>query len=289
MLKNNMVEKAQKGTFGQFITSEVVKNNIQNICGSVANDFITTVVSAVSCNQQLEQCDYKSIVSAALLGQSLKLSCAPSLGQFHIVPYGGKASFQLGYKGYIQLAIRSGQYSDIDVIDVREGEYSGRSPNTGKYIFNFIVKESERVAKKVIGYMATFTYLNGFTKSVYMSVEELQAHAKKYSQAHQSFLAGRRKTSIWDSDFDSMARKTVLRQLLSRWGMLSVDLQKALVSDMGAVNQDGSIEYIDNQNKLEVPQEQLEEEEIVEVNVKQEANNQSQDITELMRFNPDVI
>ncbi len=245
-LQNSLTKTNQKGTFGQFMASEAVKNSVKNTCGNSANDFVTTVVSAVANNPMLESCEYKSIVSAALLGQSLKLSCASALGQFYLVPFANKAVFQLGYKGYIQLAIRSGQYSDIDVTDIREGEYSGRSANTGKYIFNFTTNESERIKKNVIGYMATFTYLNGFTKAIYMSVEELKEHAKKYSQAHQAYLNGKRKTSLWADNFDAMARKTVLRQLLSRWGMLSVDMQRAFVADGAVVSDEGAVaEYVD--------------------------------------------
>ena len=279
VIQNSLTRTNQKGTFGQFIASEAVKNSIKNTCGNNANYFVTTVVSAVANNSMLESCEYKSIVSAALLGQSLKLSCAPALGQFYLVPFANKAVFQLGYRGYIQLAIRSGQYSDIDVLDIREGEYSGRSSNTGKPVFNFITSESLRLSQKVIGYMATFTYLNGFTKAIYMSVEELEAHAKKYSQAHQAYLAGKRKSSLWADNFDAMARKTVLRQLLSRWGMLSVDMQRAIVTDGAVITDAGAVEYSEDR-----------EEDAAEVNVS--SDNKKVEVVALddssLEFNPNA-
>jgi recombination protein RecT len=289
-ITNSLTKSNAKGTFGQFMAAEVIKKNIQEVCGGGANDFITNIVSAVANNPALEECDYKSIVSSALLGQSLKLSPAPALGQFYVVPYTvkdgngwiKKAQFQIGYKGYIQLAIRSGQYQDIDVLDIREGEYSGRSQNTGKPIFSFVQNEVERMKLKVIGYMATFTYLSGFSKAIYCSVEELQEHAKKYSK---SYAAG--KTSLWNTDFDSMARKTVLRKLLSKWGMLSVDMQTAVVKDHAVIEADGTATYVDNMVEIE-PQPQPQSKKQIENTSEEFIEPEKNLIKKQMEFDADV-
>lgn len=169
-----------------------------------------------------------------------------------------KAQFQLGYKGYIQLALRSGYYKDIDVFEVREGEYLGRDKTTGKYKFEFMEDDDIREDKKVIGYMAYFEYLNGFTKTLYWSKEKMLNHADKYSMAfnkesYQKILDGKvpqkdmwKYSSFWYKDFDGMAFKTMLRQLISKWGIMSIEMQEAYTKDMAVINENGSYDYIEN-------------------------------------------
>lgn len=188
--------------------------------------------------------------------------------------YVKKAQFQLGYKGYIQLALRSGYYKDIDVFEVREGEYLGRDKTTGKYKFEFMEDDDIREDKKVIGYMAYFEYLNGFTKTLYWSKEKMLNHADKYSQAFSKeatkgkypkvsfadFEDGKvpenemwKYSSFWYKDFDGMAFKTMLRQLISKWGIMSIDMQEAYTKDMAVINENGSYDYIENSEEDNFP------------------------------------
>lgn len=268
---NNQLQNKPK--FSLAIQSEGYKRLINNTLGDPkrASKFIAAISSAVATNSSLQQCDAGSILSGALLGEALNLSPSPQLGQYYLVPFKDKAQFQLGYKGYIQLAIRSGQYKDIDVIEVREGEYLGRDKITGKHQFEFIEDEVERENKPIIGYMAYFEYLNGFYKNLYWSKEKMQKHALEYSQAYASDVKKGTNYSFWTKDFNGMAFKTMLRQLISKWGIMSIDMQEALTKDMSVVKEDGSYDYVDNQPVMEVPNEERVEQtaETTTVEVKQ--------------------
>ena len=263
-----MNQLQSKPKFSVAIQTDAYKKLINNTLGDPkrANKFIASISSAVATNPQLQKCDAGSILSGALLGEALNLSPSPQLGQFFLVPYDKKqkingewvvvesnAQFQLGYKGYIQLAIRSGQYKDIDVIDVREGEYLGRDKTTGKHQFEFIEDEVERENKPIIGYMAYFEYLNGFYKNIYWSKEKMQKHALEYSQAYASDVKKGTTYSFWSKDFNGMAFKTMLRQLISKWGVMSVEIQEAITKDMTVVKEDGSYDYVDNQQTVSTP------------------------------------
>lgn len=259
---NNQLQSKPK--FSLAIQSDGYKKLINNTLGDPKRSakFIAAISSAVATNPGLQECDAGSILSGALLGEALNLSPSPQLGQYYLVPFEQKkynektkqyevisknAQFQLGYKGYIQLAIRSGQYKDIDVIEVREGEYLGRDKITGKHQFEFIEDEVERENKPIIGYMAYFEYLNGFYKNLYWSKEKMQKHALEYSQAYASDVKKGTSYSFWSKDFNGMAFKTMLRQLISKWGIMSIDMQEALSKDMSVVREDGSYDYVDNQ------------------------------------------
>lgn len=253
---NNQLQSKPK--FSLAIQSDGYKKLINNTLGDSkrAAKFIAAISSAVAVNPSLQECDAGTILSGALLGEALGLSPSPQLAHYYLVPYkiknsdgtfSDRAQFQLGYKGYIQLAIRSGQYKDIDVIEVREGEYLGRDKLTGKHKFEFIEDEVERENKSIIGYMAYFEYLNGFYKNLYWSKEKMQKHALEYSQAYASDIKKKTSYSFWSKDFNGMAFKTMLRQLISKWGIMSIDMQEALSKDMSVVREDGSYDYVDNQ------------------------------------------
>lgn len=272
---NNQLQSKPK--FSLAIQSDGYKKLINNTLGDSkrAAKFIAAISSAVATNSSLQECDAGSILSGALLGEALNLSPSPQLGQYYLVPFeqkkynektkqyetiSKKAQFQLGYKGYIQLAIRSGQYKDIDVIEVREGEYLGRDKITGKHQFEFIEDEVERDNKPIIGYMAYFEYLNGFYKNLYWSKEKMQKHALEYSQAYASDIKKKTSYSFWSKDFNGMAFKTMLRQLISKWGIMSIDMQEALTKDMSVVKEDGTYDYVDNQSAMETSgEEQIEQ------------------------------
>lgn len=242
---------AQKPKFSVAITTQSYQNLINNTLRDPdrARSFTASITSAVAVNPALQECDAGTILAGALLGESLKLSPSPQLGQYYLVPFKNKrqqtttAQFVLGYKGYIQLALRSGQYKDLDVMVIKQGEYMGKDPETGKARFKFIEDDDVRDALPTIGYMAYFEYLNGFRKVLYWSKEKMMTHADTYSPAFsrkgcENLIAGNvpqgdmwKYSSFWYKNFDDMAKKTMLRQLISRWGVMSVDMQTALEHD----------------------------------------------------------
>lgn len=248
-----------------------------------AKKFVSAISSAVSANKTLQECTPASILSGALQGESLNLHPSTQLGQYYLVPYVDnkagvkKAQFQMGYKGYIQLAMRSGYYKDIDVVEVREGEYLGRDKETGKHRFEFIENDVIAESKKIIGYKASFEYLNGFEKVIYWSKEKMLNHANQYSTAFNKEIylkiqEGKispkdmwKYSSPWYKDFDGMAFKTMLRQLISKWGIMSIEMQEAYAKDMATINTDGTYDYVDNEESdEETSQEVIEQDELIE-------------------------
>lgn len=267
-----------------YLNQDAVKTQINSILGGKrGTSFISSIVSAVQATPALQECTNPSILSAALLGESLNLSNSPSLGQFWIIPFNNRkkgvkeAQFQLGANGFKQLAMRTGQYKDIDFIAIHEGEYKGRDKFTGKQVFEFIEDDDEREELPVIGYLAYFELLNGFRKSVYWTKKKMEAHADKYSQAfnlntYKDIQEGKipanemwKYSSYWYSNFEGMAEKTLIKHLLSKWGILSTELITAIDSDMAVINEDGTKEYVDNEPDVidapsaeEVPQKEPE-------------------------------
>ena len=204
-------------------------------------------MSAVQVNSDLQECTNPSILSAALLGESLKLSPSPQLGQYYMVPFRNnkkgckEAQFQLGYKGYIQLAIRSGQYKKLNVLAIKDGELVRFDPLNEEIEVNLIDDEEVREEAKTIGYYAMFEYTNGFRKAMYWSKKKMEAHALKYSKGY----VAKKGYTFWEKDFDGMAYKTMLRQLISKWGIMSIDMQNAMESDMAVIHEDGTKDYVD--------------------------------------------
>lgn len=244
---NNQIANRPKMSFTQFMGADVVQKRAIQILGEKkALSFTSSIISAVQMNPGLQECEPKSIFNAALLGESLNLSPSPQLGQYYLVPFNNKngkqAQFQLGYKGYIQLAIRSGQYKKLNVLAIKKGELINYDPLNEEIEVNLIDDEVEREETETIGYYAMFEYTNGFRKSIYWSKPKMIKHAEKYSagyKAHKGY-------TFWEKDFDGMAYKTMLRQLISKWGIMSVEMQTAFESDMAVLKDDGTKEYIDN-------------------------------------------
>ena len=171
---------------------------------------------------------------------------------YYLVPFNDKergkvATFQLGYKGYIQLAIRSGQYKKLNVLSIKEGELIKYDPLEEEIEVNLILDEEEREKTPTIGYYAMFEYVNGFKKSMYWSKEKMEAHALKYSQGYRADKQKKTAYTFWSKDFDGMAYKTLLRQLISKWGIMSIEMQQAYEGDMAYIKDDGSKVYVDNQ------------------------------------------
>lgn len=267
-VNNSLVQRQGNGkpqTFSAFLTSDAIKNRINAMVGGKDGQrFISAVISAVSVNPGLTECEHSTILSAALLGESLKLSPSPQLGQYYLVPFNDKkrgtkvAQFQLGYKGYIQLAIRSGYYKKLNVLAIKDGELVQFDALNEEIEVKLIEDDTEREQAKTIGYYAMFEYTNGFRKAMYWSREKMMAHADKYSMAfsatkYQDLLDGKipqsemwKYSSFWYKDFDGMAYKTMLRQLISKWGIMSIDLQTAIDKDMGTIHEDGTVDYVDN-------------------------------------------
>ncbi|MEE1163823.1 MAG: recombinase RecT [Lachnospiraceae bacterium] len=233
---NTALANSKKLQFSTLIKSDAVQKSLSQTLGDAmrAKTFTSSLISAVSTNPALRECDGMTIISAALLGESLNLSPSPQLGQYYIVPFKDRkagttrGTFQLGWKGYYQLALRSGQYKNIDAVAIKEGELRSYDPITNHIEIDPIGDEVERENAKTIGYYAFFELINGFKKELYWSKEKMVAHAEKYSmgyKAHKGY-------TFWEKDFDGMALKTMYRQLIGKYGIMSVDMQKAYVNDM---------------------------------------------------------
>ena len=228
--------------------STFVRNKIAKMMtGKKADDFVTAVVSLVNNNPALAACDQTSLLASCLQAQSLNLSLNQGMGQAWIVPFNNKkqgvtkATFQIGYKGYIQLAIRSGQYRKLNVLVVKEGELRRWDPLNEEIEIELIENEAERAKAATVGYYAMFEYVNGFRKAMYWSRAKMEHHARQYSQAFNMDLRYGKQNSFWSKDFDSMGVKTMLRQLISHWGIMSIEMQNAMTAD--GKTDDG--EYID--------------------------------------------
>ena len=253
MAVNNSLQKSQKRLgIGSYLTGDAVKQRINQVIGGKDGQrFISAVVSAVQTNPALQECTNQSILSAALLGESLKLSPSPQLGQYYMVPFndrerGKVAQFQIGYKGYIQLAIRSGQYKKLNVLAIKAGELVKFDPLNEEIEVKLIEDEEQREAAETIGYYAMFEYTNGFRKAIYWSKKKMEAHALKYSQGYKNDKKKGTAYTFWSKDFDGMAYKTMLRQLISKWGIMSIDMQSAIDADMAVINEDGTKDYVGN-------------------------------------------
>lgn len=257
--------RTQKTSLTAYLTNDAVKNQINKVVGGKnGTRFVSSIVSAVQTTPALQECTNNSILNAALLGEALGLSPSPQLGQFYMVPFKNnkknckEAQFQLGYKGYIQLAIRSGYYKKLNVLPIKEGELIRYDPLNEELEVDLIEDDILREEAETIGYYAMFEYENGFRKTLYWSKKKMQAHADKYSSAYSLKIAGDiaqgkipekdmwKYSSFWYKDFDAMAMKTMLRQLISKWGIMSIDMQNAFDKDMAVIHEDGTAEYVDN-------------------------------------------
>lgn len=251
-VQNSLTKKSQRLGLTSYLTQDAVKDQINEVIGGEnAQCFIASIVSAVNNNHQLAECTNQSILSGALLGESLKLSPSPQLGQYYLVPFKDKnkgmvAQFNLGYKGYIQLAIRSGQYKKLNVLAIKEGELVKFDPLNEEIEVNLIENEEEREKAPTTGYYAFFEYINGFKKAIYWSKSKMEAHALKYSAGYRA----KKGYTFWEKDFDGMAYKTMLRQLISKWGIMSIDMQSAIDADTALINEDGTKVYVDNEQDI---------------------------------------
>lgn len=233
-------EKKSGGSAGElarYVHAGGVQKQLHKLLGTRAPQFVMSLVAAANGNKQLAACDPQSVVSAALIAASINLPINSNLGFAYLVPYkvdgAMTCQFQMGYRGFIQLALRTGKYRNINASDVREGELKNIDLLTGEVELSAV---ENRDTKPVIGYVAHFELTNGFKKSWYMTKAELTSHAEKYSQNYRKWKSG-----LWAENFDAMAKKTVLKLLLSKYGDLSAEMETALDKDQTI---DG--EYRDN-------------------------------------------
>ena len=238
------IQKPNKNPMVNFINDPGIQNLVHERIGKRAGQFTTSLLSLVNANKNIAECTPVTVLQAALTAASMDLPINQNLGFAYIVPYKNKgtmeAQFQMGWKGFVQLAQRSGKFKTINTTEVKEGEVKTRDRMTGELEFNWIEDDTERGKAKTVGYLAYFELLNGFRKSLYMTKEEVQAHAGRYSQ---SFKGGF--SSPWKTDFDLMAQKTAIKLLLSKFAPLSTEMQEAVTADQ-SVSDGKSRHYIDN-------------------------------------------
>lgn len=254
------IEK-KKPKFSAMLQTNAFKKSLANAMQNPKEiqKFTVAITSVVSTNPAIEECDAGSILSAALCGHALGLPPSPQLGQYYLVPFkhkekkdkfgniiepaGTSATFVLGYRGYLQLAIRSGQYKKINVLEIKEGELIKWDPLTEEISIKMIEDETERENAETVGYYAYFRYTNGFEKALYWNKNKMVQHAKKYSSGYVNDIKKGTNYTFWAKDFDSMAKKTMLRQLISKWGVMSVDMQTAYEADNHVIKDDGNPDY----------------------------------------------
>ena len=265
-VKNSLTTKNTGSRLGltAYLAKDAVKDQINQIVGGKdGHRFISAIISATTANPALQECENPSILAGALLGESLKLSPSPQLGQYYLVPYNEntkdadgkpitvkKAQFQLGYKGYIQLAIRSGQYKKLNVLAIKEGELIRFDALNEEIEVNLIPNEEDREKAPTIGYYAMFEYVNGFKKAMYWSKAKVEAHAIKYSPGYAADKRKGTAYTFWSKDFDGMAYKTMLRQLISKWGIMSIEMSTAFDADYAVINEDGTKNYVETESEV---------------------------------------
>lgn len=232
--------------FNQMIVHPNTDAYLTSVLAERKGEFINNLTAVVANDAKLQACEPVTLMYAALKATALRLPLDPNLGQAYIIPYKNnrehktEAQFQIGWKGFIQLAIRSGQFQAINATDIREGELKGYDLMTGEVQVQAV---PDRENKPVIGYLAYFKLTNGFAKSLYMTAEEIEQHATRYSQSYRGKY---KDSSLWATDKDAMAKKTVLKLLLNRFAPLSVDMQRAVQADQSVLHGDGKLDYVDN-------------------------------------------
>lgn len=257
-MENTQVAKADKSTIKGFFEQEQVKNRFAEMLGKRANQFISSVLQITANNSMLKGSEPMSVYNSALMAATLDLPINQNLGFAWIVPYKRKfkddsgwkevveAQFQIGYKGLVQLAQRTGQYTSINVIEVYENQFESFNTLTEEIKADF----SKVGEGKVVGYVAFFRLLNGFEKTCYWTLQKVNAHAKKYSKSFDN------STSPWKTNFDEMAKKTVLKSTLSKWGILSIEMQTAVRVDQAIIKDEAgeNVQYVDHEVIEENPE-----------------------------------
>lgn len=254
-MANEVAKKPATGlqAFNQTITNPSTQKYLADVLGERKGSFVNNLTALVANNANLQECQPLTVMFAALKATALNLPLENSLGMAYCIPYKDNkkgitvAQFQLGYKGFVQLSLRSGQFKVIpSATEIKEGELKSRNRLTGECVFEFIDDDNKRAKAKTIGYASYFRLLNGAESTFYMSVEEMQAHAMRYSQTYRSKYDNIKQSSKWTTDFDEMAKKTVIKLNLSKNAPLSVEMQDAIRADQSIQYKENEYEYIDN-------------------------------------------
>lgn len=263
---------ANLAVFNATITNSRIQEYLSQVLGDKKSSFVNNLTALVANNKALQECEPLTTMYAAIKATALDLPLDQNLGFAYVIPYRNnkegktEAQFQMGYKGYIQLAMRSGQFRTINVRDVREGEIIDEDFVSGELKFAKLPAD-KRSSAPIIGFVAYFELTNGFRKMSYWSVEELKAHGLRYSQTYASKKDYIRDSSKWATDFEAMASKTVLKLLLAKYAPLSVDMQNAVKIDQAVIRDaQGTPDYVDA----------VTEEQMAEV-VTEEAKTKSED------------
>ena len=256
MANNALAERRKENlrTVKGYLKGSAVKDRFEAILGKRAAQFTASLVNVVSGSASLLDCDPDSIMSAAYVAATYDLPIDGNLGFSAIVPYKGKAQYQMMYKGFIQLAIRTGEYEKMGCSEVYEDEMVSYNPITGecRFVddFSHCTQRKSGDAGKIAGYYAWFRLKQGYTAEMYMSHSDVESHAKTYSQSYKYDLRNGKKSSVWSTNFTAMAKKTVIKQLLSKWGILSIEMQRAIQDDQKVYEASGEGTYADNQDEF---------------------------------------
>lgn len=254
--------------FNQTLSHPKTQEYLQQVLGEKKSSFVNNLTALVANDKKLQACKPMSVMYAAIKATALDLPLDPNLGFAYVIPYKNNnegctdAQFQIGYKGFIQLAMRSGQFKTINVREVREGEIIGEDFVSGNLRFKKL--NSNREKATIVGYVAFFQLVNGFEKMMFWTVDEVKQHAMTYSKTFGSTIKIIREASKWTTDFDSMAKKTALKLLLSKYAPLSVEMKNAITADQLVVNEQGDNVYEDNPNVEDIEAEELPIEQAVE-------------------------
>jgi recombination protein RecT len=237
-MSDNNIQTNQPSSVKGFMALPTTKKRVEELLGERSSNFMTSVSTMIGSDDKLAQCEPVSLFMACLTAAALDLPINKNLGFAHIIPYGKEAQFQMGWRGYVQLAQRTGKYKTIAATAVYEGQLAQEDPLEGN-----TYDWDARTGDDVIGYVAKFTTINGFQKEVYMSVDEVRRHADKYSKAYNHGKG----YGPWKDNFDAMAMKTVIKMLISKWGIMSIELEKAVSLDSSVIKEDGTPSYIDGE------------------------------------------
>lgn len=257
------IQQTEKKGITPYLNSPKVQQYLKDVIGNNKDKFTTNLISVINQNKTLQECTNISLMSGAIVATTLNLSLNSAFGYAYLVPYNNKkqnikeAQFQIGYKGYIQLALRTGEYKRINAVPIYKAQFKKWNALTEELELNDTFIEDE-----VVGYVSYFKLNNGFEKTMFWGYDKMLSHADTYSQAFNLEIAKKLKnneipekdlwkySSYWYKDFDGMALKTMLRQILSKYGIMSEEMQKAYEYDQSVINENEK-KYVDNEDIIE--------------------------------------
>lgn len=244
--------------FNQTINSPSTQKYLADVLGDRKMSFVNNLVALVANNTNLQACEPYTLMFAAMKATALNMPLDNSIGMAYIIPYNDNkrgitvAQFQIGWRGFVQLALRSGMFKSINATEIREGELLGRDRLSGELKFKFVENDEERAKLPIVGYVSHFRLLNGYESVFYMSKAEVEAHAKRYSQTYSSKKDYIRNASKWTTDFDMMALKTVTKLNISKNAPLSVELKDAMQADQSVMYERNKYDYVDNDDEVDM-------------------------------------